>query len=155
MRASSIVRASISFIALSFCLAAAGVDARGQDVGVDVGGGAGIFRPKNPETKKRTGRTTPPPRRTTGPRPTGPTSAEIEDRVEEMLEKGNQFRDARRFAEAEDSYQSILKIRPHDGRAAERGQTVVRRESEGPALGRDREEHRRDERRVHRSAGAG
>ena len=84
MRASSIVRASISFIALSFCLAAAGVDARGQDVGVDVGGGAGIFRPKNPETKKRTGRTTPPPRRTTGPRPTGPTSAEIEDLGEEV-----------------------------------------------------------------------
>jgi len=118
MRASSIVRASISFIALSFCLAAAGVDAWGQDVGVDVGGGAGIFRPKNPETKKRTGRTTPPPRRTTGPRPTGPTSAEIEDRVEEMLEKGNQFRDARRFAEAEDSYQGILKLKPNDGRAA-------------------------------------
>ena len=118
MRASSIVRASISFIALSFCLAAAGVDARGQDVGVDVGGGAGIFRPKNPETKKRTSRTTPPPRRTTGPRPTGPTSAEIEDRVEEMLEKGNQFRDARRFAEAEDSYQGILKLKPNDGRAA-------------------------------------
>ena len=23
----------------------------GQDVGADVGGGAGIFRPKNPETK--------------------------------------------------------------------------------------------------------
>ncbi|MEO7969971.1 MAG: hypothetical protein ABI698_01635, partial [bacterium] len=118
MRASSIIRASLSLIALSFCLAAAGLDARGQDVGVDVGGGAGIFRPKNPETRKRTGRTAPNTRRTPGPRATGPSSAEIEDRVDDLLEKGNQFRDARRFAEAEDSYQSILKLKPHDGRAA-------------------------------------
>lgn len=120
MKASSIIRASLSLIALSFCLSAAGLDARGQDVGVDVGGGAGIFRPKNPETRKRTGRTAPSTRRTPapGPRATGPSSAEIEDRVDDLLEKGNQFRDARRFAEAEDSYQSILKLKPRDGRAA-------------------------------------
>ncbi|HLO01442.1 MAG TPA: tetratricopeptide repeat protein [Pyrinomonadaceae bacterium] len=31
---------------------------------------------------------------------------------------GNQFRDARRFAEAEDSYRSILKLKPQDARAA-------------------------------------
>jgi tetratricopeptide (TPR) repeat protein len=119
MRASSIMRASWALFALSFCLSAAGLDVRGQDVGVDVGGGAGIFRPKNPETRKRTGRTAPNTRRpTAGPRATGPSPAEIEDRVDELLEKGNQFRDARRFAEAEDSYQSILKLKPSDGRAA-------------------------------------
>ncbi len=28
----------------------------GQDVGADVSGGAGIFRPKNPETRKKTGK---------------------------------------------------------------------------------------------------
>lgn len=118
MRASSIIRTSLSVIAISICLSVAGLDARGQDVGVDVGGGAGIFRPKNPETRKRTGRTAPTTRRTPTARATGPSSAEIDDRVDDLLEKGNQFRDARRFAEAEDSYQSILKIKPHDGRAA-------------------------------------
>lgn len=119
MRASSIMRASLALFALWFCLSAAGLDVRGQDVGVDVGGGAGIFRPKNPETRKRTSRTAPNTRRpTTGPRATGPSPAEIEDRVDELLEKGNQFRDSRRFAEAEDSYQNILKLKPRDGRAA-------------------------------------
>jgi tetratricopeptide (TPR) repeat protein len=117
MRASSIIRTLFSVIVISFC-ASAGLDGRGQDVGVDVGGGAGIFRPKNPETRKRTGRTAPNTRRTTTARATGPSSAEIEDRVDDLLEKGNQFRDARRFAEAEDSYQSILKVKAHDGRAA-------------------------------------
>jgi tetratricopeptide (TPR) repeat protein len=34
------------------------------------------------------------------------------------LDKGNQFRDARRFAEAEASYQNVLKLKPRDGRAA-------------------------------------
>ncbi len=40
-------------------------------------------------------------------RPTA--TANVDDRIEDLLEKGNQFRDARRFAEAEDAYQSILK----------------------------------------------
>ena len=39
----------------------------GQDVGSDVIGGAGIFRPKNPEAKKRTARTTTTTRRGTAP----------------------------------------------------------------------------------------
>src|SRR3990172_3772068 len=70
-----------------------------QDVGGDVG--AGIFRPKNPETKKRTPKPATPvvkpgtrsPSRTTR-QPTGPSVA---DRVEDLLEKGNAFRDERRF----------------------------------------------------------
>jgi tetratricopeptide (TPR) repeat protein len=118
MRAPSIIHISLLLVASSACLLVVGLSARGQDVGADVGGGAGIFRPKNPETRKRTGRPTPNPRRTTSPRAAGPTNAEIEDRVDDLLEKGNQFRDARRFAEAENSYQGVLKIKPHDGRAA-------------------------------------
>ncbi|HKO99469.1 MAG TPA: tetratricopeptide repeat protein [Pyrinomonadaceae bacterium] len=92
-----------------------------QDVGVDVGGGAGIFRPKNPETKRRTVRTTvPAPKRTTTSRGTpAPATPEVDaERVEELLEKGNGFRDARRFAEAEDAYQSVLKMKPQDSRAS-------------------------------------
>ncbi|MGH9873038.1 MAG: tetratricopeptide repeat protein [Pyrinomonadaceae bacterium] len=115
MRASSIFRSVLTFVSLSVALSFAGVCALGQDVGSDVIGGAGIFRPKNPEAKKRTVRTTTT-RRGTGTRTTG-TSAST-DKIEDLLEKGNQFRDAQRFAEAEDSYQSILKINAKDGRAA-------------------------------------
>jgi tetratricopeptide (TPR) repeat protein len=87
----------------------------GQDVGSDVGGGAGIFRAKNPEAKRRTNRTAPVVRRGSGSRT---ASAGANDRIEDLLDKGNQFRDARRFAEAEDAYNSILKINAKDGRAA-------------------------------------
>jgi tetratricopeptide (TPR) repeat protein len=116
MRASSVFRLALTFVGVSLGLTFAGVCARGQDVGADVGGGAGIFRPKNPEIKKRTGRTTPVRRGTT--RPSGATGAAVNDRVEDLLDKGNQFRDARRFAEAEGAYQSILRISARDGRAA-------------------------------------
>ncbi len=119
MRASSIFRSVLAFLAFSLGLSFAGVCALGQGVGPDIMGGAGIFRPKNPETKKRTVRTPPVTRRGGSRTPTPTTaSAGAEDRIEDLLDKGNQFRDARRFAEAEDSYQSILKIKPKDGRAA-------------------------------------
>jgi tetratricopeptide (TPR) repeat protein len=117
MRGSSIFRAVFAFVALSAVLAFAGVYALGQDVGSDVIGGAGIFRPKNPESKKRTVRTTPT-RRGTAPRTTGTSAAATADKIEDLLDKGNQFRDAQRYAEAENSYQSILKINAKDGRAA-------------------------------------
>lgn len=118
MRASSTIRMVLVFVVLSLCFSLAGVWALGQDVGADVGGAAGIFRPKNPEAKKRTGRSAPVTKRGPAARSTGATSAGLEDRVEELLDKGNQFRDARRFAEAEAAYQGILKIKPRDGRAA-------------------------------------
>jgi tetratricopeptide (TPR) repeat protein len=117
MRASSVFRLVLAFVGFSVGLTFAGVCAMGQDVGADVGGGAGIFRPKNPELKKRTGRT-PPAGRRGSTRPSGATGAAVNDRVEDLLDKGNQFRDARRFAESEAAYQSILKISPRDGRAA-------------------------------------
>lgn len=90
-----------------------------QDVGGDVGGGAGIFRPKNPEAKRTTkptatatgGRT---PTRTTRP----PANAAVNERFEEMLAKGNDARDGRRFAEAEEAYQGAAKLKPRDARAA-------------------------------------
>ena len=115
MRGSSIFR----LISILAALTAIGVipasTANAQDVGV--GGGAGIFRPRNPETKKRTSRTTTPVVRR-GPSRTAANNAAIEERVEDLLEKGNEFRDARRFAEAESSYQEVLKLKPRDGRAA-------------------------------------
>ena len=113
MRSFSIFRSILAVFAFSLGLSFAGVCALGQDVGADVIGGAGIFRARNPEAKKRTVRTAP-----TTRRGTRPPTASSEDRIEDLLDKGNQFRDARRFAEAEDSYQSVLKIKPQDGRAA-------------------------------------
>lgn len=118
MRASRKIRLlSLLFLLPLTLLVVGGVSA--QDVGADIGGGAGIFRPKNPETKKRPARSSAASsRRTTGSKTTAPTVAVNEEKVEELLEKGNQFRDARRYAEAEDSYQGVLKLKPRDGRAA-------------------------------------
>jgi tetratricopeptide (TPR) repeat protein len=118
MRASSIFRLVLALSALSVGLSLADLSALGQDIGVDVGGAAGIFRPKNPEAKKRANRTSPGARRGSAARTSGATNAAAEDRMEDLLDKGNQLRDARRFAEAEASYQNVLKIRSNDWRAA-------------------------------------
>lgn len=118
MRVSSLIRVSALLIAIPLCLATVGLNAQAQDVGADVGGGAGIFRPKNPEVKKRGPRPTSTVRRTNTTRTAPVTTAVTDDRVDELLVQGNQMRDARRFAEAENSYQSVLKLKPRDGRAA-------------------------------------
>lgn len=117
MRASSIFRSVLALVVLAVSLSF-GVCALGQDIGVDVGGAAGIFRPKNPEAKKRTNRPSPVVRRGSASRTSTATSPGVEDRIEDLLDKGNEFRDARRFVEAETAYQSILKLKPNDGRAA-------------------------------------
>ena len=114
MRAASVFRSVLAIFVFALGLSIAGISALGQDVGADVGGGAGIFRAKNPEIKKRTVRTAPVNRRGTRT----PTVAPTEDRINDLLEKGNQFRDERRFSEAEGTYQSIFKIKANDGRAA-------------------------------------
>src|SRR5882724_4854921 len=118
MRAPSIFRSVLTLTSLSVGLSLAGLCAQAQDIGVDVGGAAGIFRPKNPEAKKRSNRPSPVVRRGSASRTTSATNAAVEDRIEDLLDKGNQFRDARRFAEAEAAYQSILKLKANSGRAA-------------------------------------
>jgi tetratricopeptide (TPR) repeat protein len=109
--------------ALCFGLSGSASRALAQDVGVDVGGS--VFRAKNPETNKK--KTTTKPGATTGTtttkpgnRPTGNTRvrASTAERIEDLVEKGNEARDARRFAEAEESYKEILKLKPRDARAA-------------------------------------
>ncbi len=110
-----LTRAGVPIAVLLLSLSLVSISVVAQDVGADVGGGAGIFRPKNPEIKKRTTRTTPVRR---GTRTTTATNANVDDKIEDLLEKGNQFRDARRFAEAETAYQSIFKLKANSGRAA-------------------------------------
>lgn len=125
MKSHEMLRAVLmaGMVCLGLALTAA-PGAFGQDVGADVGGGAGIFRPKNPETRKRPNKPTTPVTKpaTSSSRPssrsTRTAAPPADDRIEDLLEKGNQMRDARRFAEAEDAYQSVLKIRARDARAA-------------------------------------
>ena len=117
MRTNAILRVvvvSLAALCLSF-----GMTERmlAQDVSVDVGAGAGIFRAKNPETKKSKKATT---GTKPGNRPAGTARARpnVAERVEDLLEKGNGARDERNFALAEDSYKEVLKINPRDARAA-------------------------------------
>jgi len=112
MKALGLLRAIFSLAALGVGLSLTVGNVVGQDVGADIGGGAGIFRPKNPEAKKKTTRTTT--GTTTGTKPANRNTA----RIEELLESGNNFRDARRFAEAEGAYQGVLKLSSNDARAA-------------------------------------
>jgi len=120
MRTNAILRAVVlSSAALGLSLGAFTL-VFAQDVGADVGGGAGIFRAKNPETKKSTTKPTPggkPSGRATGTtRPKA--SAAVAERVEDLLDKGNAARDGRKFAESEEAYKEVLKLKPRDARAA-------------------------------------
>ena len=115
MRANAILRAAVLICGaagLSFSVAGRTL---AQDVGADVGG-AGIFRAKNPETKKKNAvkpsATAKPGTRTTGAR------GNVAERIEDLLDKGNQARDTRNFAGAEDAYKEVLKLRPRDARGA-------------------------------------
>jgi tetratricopeptide (TPR) repeat protein len=121
MRSYAVLRQVLFCLASCLILSLCGFVVLGQDVGADVGGGAGIFRPKNPETKKRSSKPMTPvvksSNRSAG-RKTAPPPANIEDRVEELLDRGNQDRDARKFSDAEQAYQSALKLKPRDARAA-------------------------------------
>jgi tetratricopeptide (TPR) repeat protein len=118
MRVNAILRAAV-LITAALCLSlSASALVFAQDVGADVGGGAGIFRAKNPETKKAANKTT-------GAKPTGKSTANnrakssaVAERVEDLLEKGNTARDARKFEEAEEAYKGVLKLKARDARAA-------------------------------------
>lgn len=85
--------------------------AQAQETGGELGGGAGIFRPKNPEAKRSSG-----PSRSGG-RTNRTNPAEIEKQFEDAIADGNDARDERRFAAAETSYRAALKLKPRDSRA--------------------------------------
>lgn len=96
----------------------------------DLGGGSGIFRPKNPETTSRRRNTT---TRPTTPRPTTPRpapnrtakigqpttpTADVTEHVEDALDEGNEARDARKYAEAEQAYRTAYQLNPRDWRSS-------------------------------------
>ncbi len=93
-------------LGLSVC----GTTALAQETGGDLMGGAGIFRPKNPEARHST--------RTPRPRPNPTlTAAELEDKFQDAISDGNDARDARKYSEAENSYRAAIKLKPRDTRA--------------------------------------
>jgi superkiller protein 3 len=119
MRVDAILRVVVMSVAVSFCVAMVAVSARAQDVGGDIGGGAGIFKPKNPETRKSTPNKPKPitkPSRAPTKKPS--PDADLENRMENLLDKGNDARDARKYPEAQEAYESVLKLKPRDARAA-------------------------------------
>jgi len=83
--------------------------AQAQETGGELGGGAGIFRPKNPEAKRSSG-----PAR---PNPVRVSPAEIEARFQDAIADGNDARDARKFSAAEAAYRRALGLKPRDARA--------------------------------------
>ncbi len=101
-------------ILLSFSILICSGVARAQETGGDLSGGAGIFRPKNPEAKRSAGPSRPKPAVV---RPTRPNPAEIEEKFEDALADGNDARDGRKFSEAEGAYRTALKLKPRDPRA--------------------------------------
>src|SRR3989449_792696 len=118
MKVDAILRTVLMSVVVSLGVAMVAGSALAQDVGGDIGGGAGIFKPKNPETKKNTGKApkpTPKPSRTPTRKPA--PNVELENRVEELLDKGNDARDARKYAEAQEAYEGVLKLKARDGRA--------------------------------------
>jgi tetratricopeptide (TPR) repeat protein len=112
---------SIQVRVVFFCvlLLICGAVAQAQDTGGALVGGAGIFRPKNPEAKRPATN----PNRPTRPRPgpttrpdTTPDPAEIEEKFLELISNGNDARDGRQYAVAEKFYREALKLKMHDTR---------------------------------------
>jgi len=96
-----------------------GAVAQAQDSGGALVGGAGIFRPKNPEAKRPAANPNRPPRPRPGPatRPDAtPDPAEMEEKFLEQLSNGNDARDGRQYAVAEKFYREAIKIKVHDTR---------------------------------------
>ena len=75
--------------------------------------GAGVFKPKNPETKRRTPKPIKP-----VTKPTRKPDTTLDDRIDDLLDKGNDARDAKKYAEAQEAYEGVLKLRARDARGA-------------------------------------
>ncbi|MBD0370505.1 MAG: tetratricopeptide repeat protein [Pyrinomonadaceae bacterium] len=98
-----------------------------QEAGGDLGGGAIVFRPRNPETSSKR-RTNPNRGRTNAgrvgggrspARPNNPAAAaELEEQYEDLLDEGNEARDDRKYAQAETAYKQAQQLKPKDWRAA-------------------------------------
>lgn len=113
----SLMGAGSPLVLLTILLLAFGVVANAQETGGALIGGAGIFRPKNPEAKRTTNPTRPRPRPNNNTTAARPDPAEIEEKFQNALSDGNDARDGRKYSVAENFYREALKIKPSDTRA--------------------------------------
>ncbi|MDX6694868.1 MAG: hypothetical protein QOF02_2471 [Blastocatellia bacterium] len=111
-------------VLLALVVVAFGATTPAQDVG-DLGGGSGVFRPKNPETTSRRRNTTsrpgprtPATRTPATPRRTAAPTPDETEHVEDALDEGNEARDARKYAQAEQAYRKALQLNPREWRAS-------------------------------------
>jgi len=90
----------------------------GQSIGDDFGNG--VFKPKNPETKRRASKPVKPVTKPGKPvtKPIHKPDTALDDRIDDLLEKGNDARDAKRYSEAQEAYEGVLKLRARDERGA-------------------------------------
>jgi tetratricopeptide (TPR) repeat protein len=113
------LRSNVKHLALIVCALLFSFPAFAQEAGGDLGGGSGIFRPKNPETRSpRRTKVGPARPKTANARTSGKKAEEIEAQIEDLLDEGNEARDAKKFAQAETAYKSALKLGPKNWRAA-------------------------------------
>jgi tetratricopeptide (TPR) repeat protein len=114
MKAYAVTRKGVLITAATFVVAATlGFSALAQSVGGDIGGG--IFRPKNPETRKHPSKPIKPVVKPTRRTPTAPS---VEDKIEDLLDKGNDARDAKKYGDAQEAYEGVLKLKAKDPRGA-------------------------------------
>ena len=111
MRSHAILKRTLISVAACFLLSTIAGFAGAQSVGDDIG--AGVFKPKNPETKRRAPKPVKP-----VTKPTRKPDTALEDRIDDLLDKGNDARDAKKYPEAQEAYEGVLKLRAHDARGA-------------------------------------
>jgi tetratricopeptide (TPR) repeat protein len=115
MRTHTLVRLSaLAAVAACLLVIADVAPARAQTVGDDITGG--MYKPKNPDTKKNTTKTGKGPKSTRGKTPKANTALEV--RIDALLSKGNDARDAKRYPEAQEAYEGVLKLKANDARGA-------------------------------------
>ena len=113
MKAHALLRSLMLLAAVGLGLPLAALSAVAQSAGGDIGGS--IFRPRNPETKKRTAKPVKPVTKGTTRKP---PDTSVADKIEDLLDKGNEARDAKKFSEAQEAYEGVLKLKARDARAA-------------------------------------
>src|SRR5262245_21582202 len=103
----------LQLVLLSLALLLCGAVAQAQETGGALVGGAGIFRPKNPEAKRTAN-----PNRPKRPNPNAVRldPAEIDEKFQDLISDANDARDARKYSVAEMFYRDALKLKPHDTR---------------------------------------
>jgi len=101
----------LQLVLLSVALLLCGAIAQAQETGGALVGGAGIFRPKNPEAKRTAN-----PNRPKRPNPNAVRldPAEIDEKFQDLISDANDARDARKYSVAEMFYRDALKLKPHD-----------------------------------------